>query len=387
MAIFKKNIFRSLFFLDEKINNAKMEAIINQIQNDASFKELAIYICVSYIANVISNCEFKIFENKKEEKSILYYKLNVSPNPNQTASEFKTDIIFHYFYDGEALVIEKNNNLYCASNYYLDPHYVTGHKFSSILIGDDEVSKTYQMKDVFYFKLDDKDIKGLIENMYSTYGSALAYAISSYKRSNSEKLILDLENIQAGDPEFNKIYQEVIEKNIEKFMNNDRAIYPQYKGYKLKSFDGNQIQKGSNDITNLKKDIFDTVAQTFKIPNSMMYGNMTNIKDIITQFLTFVIDPVAKMIGEEITRKTYDFDKWSNGNYVWIDTSNITHNDLFEVAEKIEKLVTSGFNNIDEIRPKLGFYPLNNEFGKQHWLSKNIDKIENILKGGDKNAE
>ena len=92
------------------------------------------------------------------------------------------------------------------------------------------------------------------------------------------------------------------------------------------------------------------------------------------------------MITEEITRKSCPgYDYWSKGNYVKVDTSTINHIDILDVAEKVDKLISSGTCCIDETREILGLDPLNTEFSRQHFITKNYDTVENRLIGDVKN--
>ena len=84
------------------------------------------------------------------------------------------------------------------------------------------------------------------------------------------------------------------------------------------------------------------------------------------------------MISEEITRKTNTYLSWKKGNYVKIDTSNITYMDMFDVSHAVDKLIASGVCNIDELRSRLGLNTLNTDFSKQYYMTKNYSTIENL---------
>ena len=117
-----------------------------------------------------------------------------------------------------------------------------------------------------------------------------------------------------------------------------------------------------------------------------MTGNITNVNDIVKSFITFAVDPVTALIGKELTRKQgNDYEvsylEWKKGNYFKVDTSKINHIDILEVAEKIDKLIASGFMCIDDVRDITDVDKLNTDFGKTHFITKNYDTIENRLKG------
>ena len=80
--------------LKRQAQTAKITPVTLSEKNQIYFKMLAIHIAVSYIANTISKCEFKVFENGQEVHNDLYYRLNVSANPNQNAAQLKNQIVW-----------------------------------------------------------------------------------------------------------------------------------------------------------------------------------------------------------------------------------------------------------------------------------------------------
>ena len=222
----------------------------------------------------------------------------------------------------------------------------------------------------------------MIDGLYQQYGELLAYAAKNFKKANQTKYKLILEQTKANDEKFQKIYREVVQKQLKSFMENDNAVYPQYTGYDLQDISPKTNIKDSSDFRDLRRDIFEIVAQAFQIPVSLMLGNITNMKEIIDMFLTFSIDPIANMITEETTRKFYPtYNYWKKGNFTEVNTKTIKHIDILDVAEKVDKLIASGTLCIDENRGILGLKPLNTEFSKTHFVTKNYDTVENRLKG------
>ena len=375
-------------FLEKRVSMAEITKELSVIATNAAqqlfFKELALQIAISYIANTISKCEFKVYRNGKEIQNELYYMLNVNPNPNQNSSQFLNALVTRYYRNGEVLVFpdSRRNRLYVADGFSLDEKPLTENIFSNITVGNDSINRKFKASDVFYFRLDDVRIKRLIDGAFEQYGTVMQSAIDGFIRRNGKKYKLVLDQYKAGDVEFSRIYEDVLKKQLEAFVKNANAVYPQFKGTNLEEFDKTAASNygSSADVIAIRKEMFDVVAQAFKIPLSMMYGNITNINDMINMFLTFTIDPLADMIGEEITRKMYPFSDWKSGNYVKVDTSCISHVDILDVADKVDKAVSSGVVCVDEMRKRLDMEELGTEFGKTHFVTKNYSTSEDALK-------
>ena len=367
-------------FLNRKIDTAEISTVATKIAEEAAVRELALQIAISYISNTLSKCEIKTYEKGKEVQGLFYYLLNVEPNQNQNASQFINQIVENYFYDNESLVVLQKDKLYCADSFVVDEtEPLKGFRYSNISFGSQQINRELRSKDVFHFKLDNKDAKRQIDLLNAKYSELFAVALQMYKATNSRKYKLLLENYRAGDPAFAQAFETVIKKQLRNFIENDNAVYPEFKGTKLEEF-VTQHRADTADSIALRKEIFDSTAQAIKIPLSMMYGNITNIKDVVTVFLTFAVEPIAKMLSREFTRKRYSFDEWKNGSRVEVDTSCISYADILECADKVDKAIASGVTNIDELRPRFRLKPLDTDFSTSHFITKNYDLAENMLK-------
>ena len=362
-------------------NDKDVDTVVGEIKAEIYYKELALYTAITLIANAISKCEIKTYKNNKEVKEQLYYTLNISPNANQNSSQLWHKVIEKMVYDEKALVLDINDKLYCADSFSTDPNPILGDKYNGIRIDTLNLNHTFKSKEVLLLKLDDIHLKKLIEGLYEQYGLLLSYAIKSFKKSNSIKYKLKMSNIKAGDEKFNRLFEEVIKKQLKTFLENDNAVYPEFEGYDLQDISPKNNIKDTSDIRELRKEIFEIVGQTFKIPTSLMLGNITNMNEIVKVFLTFCIDPIADMISEELTRKVFSFEEWQKGYYIKVDTSTINHIDVLDVAEKVDKLIASGTMCIDEVRGILDLAELDSDFSKTHFITKNYDTMENRLKG------
>lgn len=371
----------SLFnFLEKKINTAKVDTILAQKIEIAAFKELALQIAISYVANTLSKCEIKVFKEGKEVKDKWYYLLNVSPNPNQNASQFINQIIENYYYKGESLTVLHNDFLYCADDFDIeDENPLKEYVYHNVSFNSHTAKKKYKASEVFHFKLDNRNVKKLIDNLYITYGEIIELALQTFKRTNGKKYKLILDQYSAGDPKFTQLFETSIKAQLKTFIDNDNSVYPQFSGMDLQEF-STAAAGNSNDIISLRKEIFDTTAQSIKIPMPMMYGNITNMNEIVKVFLSICIDPLADMLSEEMTRKRYSFDEWEKGNFIKVDTSCINHIDILEAADKIDKLIGCGFANIDDMRNRVDWQPLNTEFSTAYFITKNYELATNALK-------
>lgn len=346
------------------------------------YKEMALYTAVSIIANAISACEFKVYNNKKEVKNEDWFRLNIAPNKNENASLFWNRVIFKCVREKEAFVLIKGGELHLIPKPSIERRDLKGDIYTSVSLSDGtSLEEQFTTKDIYRFSLESKDLNTLINSLWEDYGSIYQAAARAFKDSNARRYILKLDGIKAGDEDFVKDWEDYIKGQIESYMKNEYSTYVQYEGYELEK-EQSSTPKTADDLVKIKKDMFETVGQALKIPTSLMTGNVTSVKDVMNVFLTFGADPWGDMIGRELNRVA-GYENVSKGNYYRVNTGKIKHRDPIEDAVNIEKLISSGFADIDEARVEMDYIPLDEPWSKIHWLTKNWAKVEDVANGLD----
>ena len=215
-------------------------------------------------------------------------------------------------------------------------------------------------------------------------------AVDKYEKAGGEKGILTIDAQAAGrkygDKTFEEIFEDLMNKRFEKFFKSRNAVLPLFNGFGYVPRTGAEQSKKSTsevkDITDLTDEILMKVSQAFNIPVSLLKGDVSDVKEITKNFLTFCIDPICDMMTGEINRKRYGKAEVLKKNYLRVDTSCAMHVDIFEIAEKIDKLISSGMYCIDELRKKVGEAALGTEEAKAHFITKNYEKLGGVKDDG-----
>ena len=359
---------------------AATDAIVIDIPAELYYKDLAVYAATSLISNAISRSEVETFLNGKPEKKDDYYLLNVSPNRNETSSLFWHRVINKMIRNGEALVVHPSDGfLYCADSFTRkEERPILGDIYSSVTVGNFTFNRTFNQDDSYIFRLDDMNVKHLIDGMYAEYGKILSSAAKALKQSNGQKYKLHIEGVKAGDKEFNEEFENYIKTQLKTYMESDNAVYPEFDGYKLENDTATTKTGSATDFVALKKELTISVAAAFHIPESMLSGNITSMKEIVGSFLTFGVDPYADAITEALN-KTSGVDNYKKGNYYKVDTGKIQHQNIFDLAVACMNLISSGIMCIDEVREELDIAPLNTDWSQKHFITKNFEEIERFL--------
>lgn len=352
-------------------------------------KELAVYAATSLIANAISQSEIKVYENGKSVRNEDYFSLNIKPNPNQSASEFWHKVAEKALKaePGKgALCFIHNRNIYCADDYTIEQKRpFLGNIYSGVVVDDFQLSRKFTADQVFIFKLENAEAYQMINKWHQEYGVCVAEAMEAYKDTNAKKYKLKIDGVQAGDKKFAEEFDEVLREPLKKFTDGDAKIYVEYTGRVLEEMDNKSSPKTSDDTIKLLEETFKVVGKVYKVPESLMLGNITNMNDVVKAFLTFAVDPYADMIGKELTGQ-YGCGQWLKGSYYRVDTSTVSHIDIFDMADSIDKLISSSFACVDEVRERAGLDAIGEEWSSKHLLTKNYEFMERMLKEGGKDS-
>ncbi|MCL6573159.1 MAG: phage portal protein [Bacillus sp. (in: Bacteria)] len=371
---------KSFFGVGQTTLNLTQSAIATQEQQLA-IEIFAIHSAINLIASSISKCEFKTYSKGTELKGEDYYLWNIEPNKNQNSSQFLQELVSKLLFENECLVLEINGQLIIADSFFQNEFAINENYFDSVIRGTWSSNRTYKMSEVMYFKLGNTDIRALLSNLMLGYNNLLNMSMTKYKRSGGRKGILDINAVASGDKNFQTKFNDLMNNRFKSYFESENAVLPLLNGYTYEEQGGEGSKKSTSEIADIAiitKEIFERVAQAFKIPPALLRGDIADIGATTANYLTFCVDPICDMLGEENNRKRFRKQHYLEGTYLLVDTTSIRHIDLFSISEAFDKLIASGGYSIDELIVKSGDVPLNTDYSKQHYITKNYQKIETL---------
>lgn len=333
-------------------------------QQRCYWMEMARAVLESYVIAAIQLSPVRIYRDgsSKESHDHDAWLWNVSPNPNRSRADFMAELVHTALTTREgALVVPiprgGSTSIYVADSFGVDERPGRERRYTNISIeGSSEVARRsgYRASEVYHFNLAPcpgwDELLRLVTDEYQKLGDV---ASGSFEDAGATRYKLRTEiPVSGGDAQMQKV-ATYIDESLKPFIKGQRGVLPVYKGFDLERLSGASSAaswRKSEDIVAIRKDMFDAVAACFRAPSSLIYGNTNNFSDVLQSFLTFGVDPVARGIEDEIARKTLTEQQWASGGTAIVDTTRINHVDIFEVADKAEKLVGSSVDTPNEIR-------------------------------------
>ena len=376
--------FLSMFNQDD--STLPLDAYVGELAENIYYKELAIQSAINLIANVVSRSEFQTYEEGSKTKKDNYYLFNVEPNQNKSASKFWRSVISKLIYNNECLIVQQSGNLYVADSFNVNRFAFKEYVYDNIVIDDLKLRSPRVESEVFHLELHDQKIRNMLENLNKDYSKLVAVSQQNYKRNNSRRGKLKIESKYSQKLKDQGDLEKVFKDKFKRFFEAENgAILPLPEGLDYEDLDSNIGTKGgadNNAIRSFVDDIFDFVAIALQIPPVILKGQVADSGDAFNNFITYCINPLAELIEDEINRKYYGKKAYLNSTYLKIDTTNIKAVDITNVANALDVLTRIGGYSIDDTLKKLNMEPLNTEWSKARWMTKNYEKVEDRYEGG-----
>ena len=159
--------------------------LIQDVSNRAYLKKLAIDTCIDYVARAVSASEFRVMSGTKSEKNDIYYKLNVRPNTDYSATNFWQELINKLIRDNEVLVIvNDSHDLLIADNFIRNESANYPDTFTGVTVKNYTFQRTFNMSDVWYMQYNNAKLDDYINGLWSDYGELFGRMLETNMRNN-----------------------------------------------------------------------------------------------------------------------------------------------------------------------------------------------------------
>lgn len=364
-------------------------ATYQEANNSIALEAFALYSVIDMIASLLSKCEFRTYAENKEIKGLEWVSLNVSPNRNQNATEFWQELYRKLLYQREIIIVDINGEKIIPDSYSKQEYAILDTRFTDVTRKDFTFNKTFDERNVYHFTYSNIDAQVFIDSIFQMYQNLITLASGKYERSGGEKGILSVSAQAQGDPNFEDNFKNLMNNHFKAYFENKNAVLPLWSGYDYKTSTSDSAKKYSNEISDIKTLVDEALArasQAYRVPPALIRGDVAGIKDAYDVLLTNCIDPLAKMISQELTRKQFTKEQIADGYSIELDTRCIKHIDIFDISASADKLIASSVYNTNEIRRVIGDKTIDEEWANQYARTKNYETIE-ALKGGENNEE
>lgn len=323
----------------------------------AYLKKMAIDRVLNFVARSVSQSEFKYTNNGKDIKNAWSYKLNVVPNSDNNANDFWQKVTYKLLFDNEILIIlSDDNQLLIADDFVRTEYALYPDKFDDVTVKDYTFERTFSRDEVIYIEYNNDKLEKIVTGLFSDYGELFGRMIEVSLRNNQIRATVSVDgNNNAFDEKVQTGLQNFVSKMYKAFSNSSVAIVPKVKGFDYEEHSKGAVNNSQSvdELKKLKKDLVNDVAGAIGVPPSLVHGEMADLDSAIELYFKFCLAPLLNKISSELNRSLITESDYLNGDR--IEIIGINQPDIFDLATNIDKLVSSGTFNRNEIRKKVGY--------------------------------
>lgn len=320
----------------------------------AYLKKMALETCINFIGRTISQSDFRFMKDGKRQLDDWHYLLNVRPNTDQSASDFWQDFVYKLLHENEVLVIlTDNNDLLIADSFDRIEYAIYPDIFKSVTVKDYTFQRSFNMDEVIHITYNNEKLTKFMNGMFEDYTNLFSRMIETNMFANQIRATAEMDSTQKLDDENLGKLQNFINKLFGAFRHNAFAIVPKLKGFNYEEIvDGSNGGRSVEELSKVKRDLIDDVANILGIPTSLVHGDMAEFETAIKAYIKFCIAPLVKKIEDELNAKLIDKKEFLKGSR--IEVKGVTETSVIENSEAVDKLVASGAFTRNEVRELFG---------------------------------
>lgn len=302
--------------------------VAESASNRLSVEELALFSVIDLIASAGSLCEWRTYQGGKRVQKNDWYAWNISPNPNQNATEFKRILIARLLRFNEALVFARNGNYYIADSFHQERYAFRPNRYTNITCCNLSLSYTMLEEDVFYFRLANQHAAALLGNLRGLYSKAMEEAWIKYQHSGGRSGIVQISAQARNRPTFEKDMETLMNERFRVFFEKKNAVLAYFSALPgriseaiqgaitvVTNWGSNMLNQAVSYISNLVSSVHARISQ---IPGLIMSSLQSALSGLINwgsnmkAKATSAIDNVRSAIssGLERVKSLFNF-SWS----------------------------------------------------------------------------
>ncbi|MDF1997589.1 phage portal protein [Peribacillus frigoritolerans] len=339
-------------------------------------KRLALDTCIAFLGRTISQSEFRVKNGKQFVNDELYYRLNIRPNKNMTASTFWETFVNKLVYDNECLIIQSDDgDLLIADDFTHNEYAVYEDTFTNVMVKDYLFKRSFLQNEVIHLKYRNEKLQPMIDGLFADYGDLFGRILNSQKRKNQIRGTVDMDLISAKTEAAQAQLQMFIDNMYKAVNEKDIAIIPQQKGFEYKEHaSGNANAPGVDEVNKVTNGFLDQVAMAIGIPISLLHGTMADVEKVTKNYKLFTVNPLLKKISDEANVKFFEQKEYLDGQR--IEIKSISYQSIFDLATSIDKLISSSAFTGNEIRLEVGYEASEDPNLDKHYITKNYAEMQ-----------
>ena len=366
-----------------KSRTGEISNVLEVIATDLTKVQLAVMAqekAAGMIAKAIAKSEIVLTKGEKRRKDKEYFRLNIRPNDNETATDFWFNVARELVATGDCVVVRMSNGKYYRANsYQMDDYVLFAKTYRNIVLTDgyNEINLRYGVSsdDIMHFRYSTEKMRKFTDNVLNSLNDALNAVQSLETIANTPLLKFKVDgNLQfrrrtVDGKEVRLTLDNVLDEFKQKIDGKKLAIITEQTGTSLEFMDVKK-QVTASEVAALADTINKECAAAYDIPLGVFNGQITEQSDATNEFITYAVSTVAEVINDTLNAKLVGETDYIAGERAFVWLAHFKHVDVIDASPNLDKLRGIGFT-LDEIFEMVGYPTLGTEFSTARALTKN----------------
>lgn len=315
----------------------------------------------------------------------LSYLLNVAPNDNENAKDFRTKLIKRIIMDGEVVVVQLNDKWYIADDFTTEGKVLYEKTYRNIFVEGIEIKKHFFSSEIYHFRYHNEKLKKLMQELNNSYAKLFRRLIDVQLRQNQLRIYTKFTGFNDPSKKEDELkkYKSYLEGLSSALKENSVVVSPRNDAYELEEKTDNYLGRSVDELQKLENIYIAKVANALQLSPLLFTGDLADVEQHEKNAVKYAIRPLFEILTTEINSK-YFGKKYEYEADLIANVTPLTYNNEFEMANDIQKLVGSVLFTPDDILEMLGRERIKSEEMTKRYLTKNLSAIEG---GENKHAE
>ena len=337
---------------------------------DTHLRQSATDTVVGKIKNSISLVRFH------SNDRTLEYRLNVKPNQNMNANEFKTKLVDKMIFDGEALVVIIHDQFYVADSWTVDKKVFKPNFYYDVVIDGYEINRSFYENEVFHFDYHNAKFKRFLNHLDDSYGKLFKRLIEIHMREQQIRVYAKFPGLTSKSPEEQSRFTKYLKGLERKIKEDSVVIAPRQDDYDIEENSQNYLGRSVSEVQTLENMYVSQVANALQVPPLIFSGELADVSHHNENYIRDCIRPLVDIIATEINAKYFKVAELAETQGVKPNTIQLLYNSEFAMAKDGEKMIGSGIWTIDDVLEQQGKPRLNTPLTTRRYLTKNIAPLK-----------
>ena len=275
------------------------------------------------------------------------------------------------------IVLSDDDQLLIAESYVRKEYALYDDVFESVWMKGYEFKRKFPMSEVIFLQYNNNDLNRYVRGLYEDYASLYNRMVEVAMRNHQIRATVGGKEGRGFDDKLQKKAQSYIDKLYEKFRKDSVAIIPMQQGLEYNELTNTvgETNQSIDELKKLKRQFVDEVADILGIPSTILHGELADLESAQKVLNKYCVKSLNKKIEDELNAKTISKSEYVSGTEVKV--VGVDKKDIFDLADAVDKLISSGGFNRNEIREEVDYESI--EGGDEFYITKNYEKA----KGGE----